>query len=104
MKTPAVRPTLFLCIAAGILLPGCSLFGLRTETEVKKAQATAYEKGLANGRAAEVRARFHQEQREKELPLPPPPKRYYRVPIQGYTTQDGIRIENHEVTLEVVQP
>lgn len=104
MKTLKHNLTIILCLPSGLLISGCSLFGLQTETAVKKAKAEAYEKGLENGRAAEIRARFHQEQQEKERPLPPAPKRYYRVPIQGHTTPDGIKIEDHAVTLEVVQP
>ncbi len=80
------------------------MLGLHTKSDLKKVQSEAYKSGLASGRASEVRARYHQEQREKELPLPPAAKRYYRVPVTGYTTKDGIKIEDHTVTLEVVQP
>jgi hypothetical protein len=104
MKSLISNSPILICIPACLILSGCSLFGLRTETEVRKAQSAAYQKGLDNGRAAEVRARYHQEQLAKELPPPPPPKRYYSVPVKGHTTADGIKIEDHTVTLEVVQP
>ena len=87
-----------------LLLTNCSLLGLHTDGDVQKLQSAAYKTGLRNGKAAEVRSRYHQEQQAKALPPPPVPKRYYRMPVQGYTTADGVKIEDHTITVEVVQP
>ncbi|MBK1884418.1 hypothetical protein JIN85_18520 [Luteolibacter pohnpeiensis] len=71
---------------------------------MKKLQSAAYKAGITNGKAAEVRSRYHQEEEAKALPRPPLPKRYYRMPVEGYTTSDGVKVEGHTVTVEVVQP
>lgn len=104
MKSPALIPKLLFCVVSGSMLPGCSLFGLHTKSQLGNAREAAYERGVENGRAAEIRERHHQDLRALELPPPPPPKRYYSIPVRGHTTADGIRIEDHSVTLEVVRP
>lgn len=99
---PALPATISILIC--LLLPSCSLFGLHTSRELEKGKEEAFRKGASEGRAAEVRAAYHLRQQEKALPEPPLAKRYYQVPVSGYTTPDGVKIESHNVTLEVVQP
>lgn len=89
-----------------LLLPlsGCAAFGLQTGSQVYKRQQAAYQKGVAAGRVHTVRQEYHRREMEKELPPPPVPKKYYRIPVPAHTNSEGVRVEAHEVTLEIVQP
>lgn len=90
-------------LAAPLFLSSCSLFGIPTRDDLRRAEKTAFERGLADGRAAEVRRRYHEEQEEMAGEIPPPPTRYYEVSMPAHTASDGVKIEAHKLTLAVEQ-
>jgi hypothetical protein len=90
-------------LAAPLFLSSCSLFGIPTRDDLRRAEKTAFERGLADGRAAEVRRRYHEEQEEMAGDAAPPPTRYYEVSMPAHTASDGVKIEAHKLTLAVEQ-
>ena len=102
MKTLPI-PTLAIAGLALAVTSCCTPECSETE-EVRRGQQASYARGVAAGRAGEVREQYHREQREEELPPPPVRKRYYKVPVSGYTDSDGVKYNDHEVILEIVQP
>ncbi len=88
---------------APLFLSSCSLFGIPTRNDLRRAEENAFERGVADGRAAEVRRRYHEEQEEMAGEIPPPPTRYYEVSMPAHTASDGVKIEAHKLTLAVEQ-
>ncbi len=94
-------------LTGALLLPfvasSCSLMGVPNMEDLKRVEQASFQRGHQAGRAAEVRRAYHQEQLEKERPTPPPPTRYYEVTVPAHTASDGVKIENHKLTIAVDQ-
>ena len=96
-----------LSLLGAVLLPftlsSCSLFGIPTMNDLKRAEQSSFQRGQQAGRASQVRAAYHQAQLEKERPAPPVPTRYYEVEVPSHVASDGVKIEAHKLTLAVVR-
>jgi len=90
-------------LAAPLFVSSCSLFGIPTREDLRRVEKSSFERGLADGRAAEVRRRYHEEQQKMAGETPPPPVRYYEVSMPAHTASDGVKIEAHKLTLAVEQ-
>lgn len=101
MKT--IRLIRCVALAAPLFISSCSLVGIPTREDLRRAERSAFEKGLADGRAAEVRRRYHEEQEESARETPPTPVRYYEVSMPAHTASDGVKIEAHNLTLSIEQ-
>lgn len=96
-----------IAVTAILALPGC----LYTGGDLKRAGEYAYQSGLATGRASQVRQEYHQTwQTGEQTPAPEDKepaltkKHYYEVPVPAHTASDGVKIEAHTQTIEIVQP
>lgn len=96
MKTKSL---LTICSLFG-LLTSCSLVGLRSERDVRIAARAAELRGIQQGQAIEARAALIEDQAELEKPQPD--FRFYEIPVPAHTDPDGVRIEQHNQTLEIV--
>jgi hypothetical protein len=96
--------TLGVAVVAPLVISSCSLVGIPTKEDLRQVGKTSYERGLQDGRAAEVRRRYHEEQEQRAMEGPPPnPVRYYEVSMPAHTASDGVKIEAHKLTLAVEQ-
>lgn len=82
------------------LLSSCSTLGLYTRGDVKDAETKAVRRGIQQGRSYEARASLMRDQAELEKPQPE--SVYYEIPVPAHTTSDGVKIEAHKKTVEVV--
>ena len=90
-------PTLFFLCA---LNSSCSLVGLHTSRQVEHIKKEARAKGVADGRAIESRTRLLAEKSAMEAPQAT--STFYSIPVAPHTTSDGIQIEEHETTVEII--
>jgi len=88
---------------APLLTSSCSLVGIPSKEDLKRVEKTSFKRGFEDGRAAEVRRRYHEEQQEIASETPPAPVRYYEVSMPAHTASDGVKIESHKLTLSVEQ-
>lgn len=96
MKTRSIL-TIFGLLA---LLPSCSTLGLYTTGDIKDAKTRAERLGIQRGRSIEARASLMRDQAELEKPQPE--SVYYEIPVPAHMTSDGVKIEAHNKTVEVV--
>lgn len=90
-------------LAAPLFVSSCSLVGIPTREDLRRVEKSSFERGFADGRAAEVRRRYHEEQEKIAGETPPTPARYYEVSMPAHTASDGVKIEAHKLTLAVEQ-
>ena len=82
------------------LLTSCSTLGIYTRGHVKSAEQRAIQRGIQQGRSIEARASLIRDQ--DELEKPQPESNYYEIPVPAYTTADGVNIEQHDRTVEII--
>lgn len=97
--------TLLGSVIAPLAFTGC----VYTATQLNQVRQQAYRSGLADGKAAQVRQDYHDEQWARGLPestepMVLPPKRLYQVPIPEHIASDGVKIEAHTLPIQVLQP
>jgi hypothetical protein len=96
MKTRSIL-TIFGLLA---LLPSCSTLGLYTTGDVKDAETKAVRRGIQQGRSLEARASLMKDQAELEKPQPE--SVYYEIRVPAHMTSDGVKIEAHNKTVEII--
>ena len=84
------------------LLSSCGSSPKRDPESLKRAQAQAHA----------ARSAYHQDQNARdyassmtsEPEKAPNEIRYYRVPVEAHVNEEGLLIESHKLTLEIIQP
>ncbi len=84
------------------LLSSCGSSPKRNPESLKRAQAQAHA----------ARSAYHQDQKARDDAsnmTSDPEKasndvRYYRVPVEAHVDEEGLLIESHKLTLEIIQP
>ena len=99
-KTRMIRGV---ALAAPLFVSSCSMVGIPSKDDLRRVEKSSFERGFADGRAAEVRRRYHEEQEQLAGETPPPPVRYYEVAMPAHTASDGVKIEAHKLTLAIEQ-
>lgn len=86
-------------IILSALLSSCAALGIYSGKHVHKAEQKARVKGLAEGRAIEVRARHMEDQQKLEQPQPQ--STYYNIPIPAHTLR-GIQYDAHTKPIKII--
>ncbi|MDB4265131.1 hypothetical protein N9891_00120 [bacterium] len=91
---------LIITASAWILLPSCSLVGLRTTKEFSRETRLAYSRGFNAAKAAAARASYLQQQEDLEKPQPKANR--YKIRVPKYTAADGVNFLSHNKNIQIV--
>lgn len=86
----------------GCTLSSCSSTPRVNQQLLQKAQAQAHK----------ARSNYHRDQQARDYASsistepeePPNEVRFFRVPVEAHVNEDGLLIEAHKLTLEIIQP
>ena len=68
---------------------------------VERMKKQSYDKGYANGKAAQARVMKQQEQKKKEKPQPV--VQHYSIPVPAHISPEGLQIAPHKKVISVTE-